>query len=56
MQAAIIMLQTPNRRHEGIQLVCCYNNGYDAGLNLPSDCNVVLLLLLVYGISGDFTN
>jgi hypothetical protein len=48
MQAAIIMLQTPNKRHSGIQLVFCYNNGYDARLNIPFECNVVLLLLPVY--------
>jgi len=56
MQAAIIMLQTPNKRHSGIQLVCCYDNRHDAGLNFPSECNVVLLLLLVHGTSGDFTH
>lgn len=56
MHAPIIMLQILNKRHSGIQLVCCYNNRHDAGLNLPSGCNVFLLLLLIYGTSGDLTN
>jgi hypothetical protein len=45
MEAVIIMSQIPNQRHSGVQLVCCYNNG----LNLPSACIVLQLLLPVYG-------
>jgi hypothetical protein len=52
-QAAVIMCYKYQTQH--IQ-VCCYNNAHDVGVNVPPDCTVVLLLLLVYGASGDFTN